>query len=104
MLILFLSNYYICEYFYSNDITKWWQLKTNIYAIIIALAFILSGINARGICKFFLNLGVGFTVSNVIDRLYFDVTITTKEDVIMICITIITSIITFKNSPKYAVK
>jgi hypothetical protein len=100
ILILFLGNYYICDYFYSDNIRKWWELKTNIYAIIIALAFILSSINARGICRFFLNLGVGFAISNVIDRLYFDVRTTTKEDIIMVILTILLATIDYKKPLK----
>lgn len=100
ILLLYLLNYHICEYFYPNNVKAWWALKLNIYAIIVALAFLLASLNARGICKFFLNLGVGFAVSSVIDRMYFDITQYTKADIFMVIITVIVAYIDYKKPLK----
>ena len=100
ILLLYLLNFHICEYFYPDDVKAWWSLKLNIYAIIIALAFLLASLYARGICKFFLNLGVGFTVSSVIDRWYFDITQYTEVDVIMVIVTIMIAYIDYKKPLK----
>lgn len=93
---LFLGNFYICEYFYFDNLDKWWDLKLNIYAFIISLCFITLRIKALGIITFFLDVGVGIALSNLIDRVWFDTTVTTKEDFIMLSVTIIIAIIDYK--------
>ena len=96
ILILFLGNYHICEYFYSDNVEGWWRLKINIYAIIVALAFFLSGIGARGTLRFITDLGAGFATASVIDRLYYDITTITKSDVIMVLVTILIATLDYK--------
>ncbi len=93
---MFPSNYHICEYFYFDDVDNWWRLKTNIYAVIVTLAFLLSGVGARGTLRFFSDIGVGLAISNVADRLYFDTTEITKEDIIMVLVTLLFAILDYK--------
>lgn len=95
-ILLFVFSYDICEYFFSEDIDKWWSTKCNIYSIIIALLFVASSIDKRGVLRFVLDIGVGFTVSNVVDRLYFNTTQFTKADIIMIIATFLFAIIDYK--------
>ena len=95
-ILLFSSNYLLCEYFYSQNIDRWWDLKMNINALVMALVFISSNIDKKGILRFVLDIGVGFTVSNVVDRLYFNTTQFTKTDIIMIIATFLFAIIDYK--------
>lgn len=88
---LFCLNYQICELVYSDNIDKWWGLKQNIYNVIIAICFYLSKNKTQGLLKFVLDVGMGFCVSNCIDRIVFDVTTFTHEDVFMIVLTILIS-------------
>ena len=89
---MFCFNYNICNYFYYNDeikdISKWWDLKSNMYAIIMTLVFYASLINTKGILKVILNIGLGLCLSNVIDKLFFNVVSFQFNDVLMIMITI----------------
>tara|TARA_R110000787_G_scaffold285916_1_gene402708 strand:- start:285 stop:632 length:348 start_codon:yes stop_codon:yes gene_type:complete len=85
---LFVSNYSICEYFYPDNIKSWWTLKINIYAIIIALVFLSQSLGTKGVLRFILELGVGISISSVIDKLYFDVHTFTFSDIIMISTTV----------------
>lgn len=91
-LILFVSNYKICDYFYYNeeikDIKLWWGLKSNIYAIIVALLFLGSSLGQKGWIRFILEVGVGFAISNVIDKVWYNVLEFTTSDIYMIIITI----------------
>lgn len=95
-LILFVLNYQICDYFYYNDeikdIKKWWGLKSNIYAIIMMLVFLASKINTKGILKFILNIGIGLCISNVIDKVFFNVLVFTESDFYMIALTFLFSL------------
>lgn len=88
---LFVGNYHICEYFHPNDVTAWWDLKSNNYAIIIALCFLSCNIGSKGWLRFFLSVGVGLSISNVIDKIYFDVLVFTNSDYFMIIATLILS-------------
>lgn len=88
-IILFVMNYQICELFYSDDIKAWWSLKVNLYAVIIALVFISHSLETKGWLKFVLYVGVGFTISNVIDKVFFDIRVFTSMDLVMIITTFI---------------
>ena len=82
VIVFFLGNYQICNYFYplfdDESIRNWWLLKVDIYALIIALLFILAAqkktdsIRLEIIEKLVINVGVGFAVSNFIDRRILD--------------------------------
>ena len=39
IVVLYFANYQICEFFYSDNILKFWYLKVAIYCLIILLAF-----------------------------------------------------------------
>ena len=99
-IVIFLFNYQICEYFYpledEESIRMWWHLKNHIYSIVIAISFIASSIDEKGVLRFVLDIGVGFTVSNVVDRLYFNTTQFTKADILMILLTFLFAIIDYK--------
>ena len=99
-LVLFTSNYQICEYFYpltdDESIKMWWFTKSNIYGVIVALVLLASSIGERGVLRFVLDVGIGLSMSNVVDRLYFNTNQFNKYDIVMIAITIIVSIIDYK--------
>ena len=90
-IILIVCNYSICDYFYYNDeiknIKNWWKLKSIIYGIIIMLLFYASRINTKGLLKFVLSVGLGFCISNVIDKVFFNVLEFRYNDIIMIILT-----------------
>ena len=91
-LLLFVSSYAICDYFYYNETVKdlnlWWDLKANLYAIIVMLVFLSSVIGSKGKLRFILDIGFGLAFSNVIDKVFFDVLIFRYNDIIMIILTI----------------
>jgi hypothetical protein len=90
-ILLFCFNYQICDFFYYNDeikdIKKWWGLKSNIYAVILMIVFYASLIDAKKWLKLILNIGLGFAISNVIDKVFFNVLVFTYNDVLMIILT-----------------
>ena len=96
---LFVLNYDICDYFYYNeevkDLNKWWGLKSNIYALILALVFQSYSIDSKGLLRFFLQIGTGFTLSNLVDKVYFNVVEFQANDVIMIIMVFIFSFIDY---------
>jgi hypothetical protein len=105
---LFIGNYHICNYFYpgnsQTDINNWWDLKSNIYAVIMMIVFLSAQIGTKGLLRFFLSIGVGFAISNVIDKCYFNVLEFTKADIYMIIITVLFSFYDwFKNSKYYKI-
>lgn len=107
-ILLFCFNYQICDYFYYNDnvkdLKKWWGLKSNIYAVIMGIIFYASSINTKGILRLVLNIGIGLTVSNVIDKVLFNVLVFTYNDIIMIILTLCFSFINYFKNKKNAHK
>ena len=65
-LILFVSNYTICDFFYYNeeikDIKKWWALRSNICAVIIMLVFYASLIGTKGVLRLILSIMILLTI------------------------------------------
>ncbi len=80
--LFFLANYHICWYFYPLDtvehIRNWWILKSNIYVLVIAFCYLAlcekDSDNKRILFleRFIISFGVGFAISNVIDRFILD--------------------------------
>lgn len=90
-ILLLFFNPQICDYFYYNDeiknIKNWWKLKSIIYGIIMMLLFYASRINTKSLLKFVLSVGLGFCISNVIDKVFFNVLEFRYNDIIMIILT-----------------
>ncbi len=110
IVLFFLSNYHICNYFYPLDndesVELWWLLKLDIYAVIIALCFYLASlepnnnIKLRLIEKFISNVGVGLAVSNAIDRRTHDRMYYTSADLAMLIVVLLVSYYDFKKLNK----
>ena len=106
----FLGNYQICNYFYPlNDavsIRNWWLLKVDIYALIIALLFTLAAqdktdsIKLRLLEKLILNISIGFTTSNFIDKRFFGVQGYVTTDIVMIIVVVLVSYYDFRKLKK----
>ena len=81
---LFCLNYQICEYFYADDIKKWWDLKINIYSVVFGLILVSYSIGKTGWMRFILYIGSGFAVSSMIDKIFLNVNEFTEADLLMI--------------------
>lgn len=103
-ILLFVSNYQICDYFYYNedvkDLSKWWGLKSNIYAVVLTLVFYASLINTKGITRLILDIGFGLCIANVIDKVFFNVLEFNEKDIIVIGLTLIISYNDYLNNLK----
>ena len=64
--------------------------------VIIALVIISYSISMRGVLRFVLEVSAGLAISNVVDRLYFNVRNFTKADIIMIIATLLFAVIDYK--------
>ena len=99
--ILFVSSYQICDFFYYNDevknIQKWWGLRSIIYAFIMMLIFYASLINTKGFLKLILSISAGFCFSDVIDRVFFNSLEFDYKDIIMIILTICIALYNYLN-------
>ena len=103
-LILFISNYEICNFFYYNeevkDISKWWGLKSNVYAVILAITFYGSLIGTKGLTRLILDVCFGLCIANVADKVFFNVLEFNEKDIIMIIITVCLSVLDYLNNEK----
>lgn len=72
-----------------RDIIKWWILRLSLYAVLIAMLFSISNmVGKTKFISFVLSLGIGYSISDVIDRICFDINKFTIQDIVMIIITI----------------
>ena len=112
IILFFLGNKEICDYFYPYDdedsVELWWILKLDIYAIIIALCFIVaslkntSEVRIAKIEKFISNVGIGLAVSNAIDRHTGNRDYFTLKDLATIIAVLLVSYYDFKRLDKIA--
>jgi hypothetical protein len=78
----FLASYHVCQYFYPLDtedhIDNWWLLKADLYVLIYTLCLSLSFYpnskikKIKFISDFMMSFGMGFAISNTIDRWILD--------------------------------
>jgi len=89
--ILFVSNYHICNYFYPTnseaDVSGWWDLRSDIYALIIAILFTYCSIGRKGLTGIFFSVFAGLAISDCIDRFFFDIRRFNVKDIVTIMIT-----------------
>lgn len=114
IIVFFLGNYHICNYFYPlNDpdsIELWWMLKVDIYAFIVALCFILAAqrpnnnVRLRLIERFIMDVGIGLAISNVIDRRLHGIRGYRIMDIAMVMVVFLASYYNFKRLSKIAKK
>ena len=101
IVVVWISSFQLCEYFYSNDIEKWWELRTTLYSLVIALSFTLSSLNTKNkIVKFVLQIVMGFAYSDFIDRLLYDTREFRANDIIMIILTFAFAIYDYKKNER----
>lgn len=112
IVFFFIGNYHICNYYYplntEEHIKLWWVLKMDIYALIVALCFVLSNlerttnIKINLIEKFITSLGIGLATSNVIDRHFYNVESYVVTDIMIVLCVFLVSFYDFKRLSKLA--
>ena len=112
IVFFFVANYHICNYFYpiidEESTELWWILKMDIYALIVALCFILASLKKTTnkrinlIEKFITSLGVGLAISNVIDRHFKGIESYVQTDIMMVICVVLVSFYDFTRLNKIA--
>lgn len=64
------------------------------------LVLLGSTINSKGWLRFIINIGIGFCLSSLIDKVFFNVFEFRENDIIMIILTFCFAIIEFLNNKK----
>jgi len=91
-ILLFMGNYSICDYFYYNDLEKWWSLKQNLYNVVIFIfQFLAFYYVAEAVAKSVLCFGFMISFANIVDRLFFDVKTFESDDIAMLIFALIFS-------------
>ena len=112
IVFFFIGNYHICNYYYpiidEESTELWWVLKMDIYALIVALCFILASLEKTTnkkinlIEKFITSLGIGLAISNVIDRHFKGIESYVITDLMIVSCIILVSFYDFKRLSKQA--
>jgi len=112
IVFFFVCNYHICNYYYplnkEEHVRLWWVLKMDIYALIVALCFILASlerttnIRINLIEKFITSLGIGLAISNVIDRHFKGTESYVQTDIMIVLSVVLVSFYDFQRLKKLA--
>lgn len=98
IVLAFPLMFWICELSYDINLEseKWWMLRMNLYASFIFLCFLLlKNLSENKILKFIFDIGLGLSVSDIVDRLWFKVYEFRTNDVIAILLTILFAIVDY---------
>jgi HJR/Mrr/RecB family endonuclease len=88
------TEHQVCEYFYKDDLTKWWELMINFYASEFLLFSIISLMKRKSKIENILLANIlVYLIWHFIDTVYFDIKSVTKEDIALIVVNSIVSII-----------
>ena len=93
---LYLTNYHICTLVYPDDLTAWFKLRAILYTATFALLFAAGNIGATGKLRFILNIAFSVVVSDLIDRIFFDITTYQWKDLLTLILTLSTSFYAWK--------
>jgi len=93
--VLFRVNFAICSHFYDVQVDSmgWWRLRTNIYAVCFLMCYYIAKQRPTIGLNFIYSVGIGVAISDVVDRVFFDITQETKEDFWMVVLTFLFAII-----------
>lgn len=90
-LLLYVGNYWICEWVYPDNLQAWWELRGVLYAAIFLLGLVAANLNTTGATRFIMNIAIGLVGADLIDRLFFDVTTYQWKDLLTLILTLSTS-------------
>jgi len=93
---LYLANFHLCNIIAGDDLVEWYKWRGINYTAIFALLFAAGNIGASGITRFVLNIAFSIVVSDLIDRIFFDITTYEWKDLLTIILTLSTSFIAWK--------
>jgi hypothetical protein len=98
---LYLGNFHLCQYLYSDNINEWWKLNLTIREVITSLSFYLVLLNiSNKKVRVLISIGLGISASNVIDRVYFDTTQYEWNDLLTIGFIIIIALYEYRNEQR----
>ena len=94
--LLFPFGYWICLYFYPDDVVKFFDLRMNLYACILLLCFTVCRLQCnKKYLMFIFDIGIGMSGADILDRLYFDVTKFEDSDITMCFLVILGTLIDY---------
>jgi hypothetical protein len=98
VLVFFIGRDYACKHFFPEmrTVTGDWDGSNNLtmytYSMVILLSFLFGRLNSTTRShKFIWDVAVGVSLSDVVDRLWFDVTVFNESDYFLLALTIIMS-------------
>jgi hypothetical protein len=93
---LYIANFHLCNIIAGDDMAEWYKWRGINYTAIFAMLFAAGNIGASGQTRFMLNIAFSIVVSDLIDRLFFDITSYQWKDLLTLILTLLTSFIVWK--------
>ena len=95
--IINLASYHICNYFFIDNIDKWYDLKFILTSFSFVLLYQSLSYQANKLDRFFTTIYCGIFIEDFIDRLFFNITYYEWNDILALLITIAVAIYNYKN-------
>lgn len=102
--LFYYSSFFICEYFYAEDLINWYNLKHAIYEIQISLLLFVISFRFKRFLRLVLQFVSGLIFNDFLDRLFFDSRTFETNDFIILSILLMCLLIKIKGSIKSLIK
>ena len=93
--VLYLTGYWICEYFYADDIIRWRELRDLLTGVVIALLVSVSFLKRTSLSRAALVAFAVLCFGNLVDRLGLGITDFRFSDYALIVVAVIAGIKTY---------
>lgn len=88
-LLLFGTKYWICQYFYSDDLVNWWRLRVALDTFNYALCFFIAYKFSKGFVRDVFMVGMVFCGGDILDRYLFSINEFNLNDILLIAFAVI---------------
>ena len=88
-IVLFNSKYWICQYFYADDLISWWRLRVALDTFNFALCFLIAYKYSKGFIKDVFMVGMVFCGGDILDRYLFNINEFSYNDFLLILFALI---------------
>jgi hypothetical protein len=95
---IFCFNYQICTLFYELNSDEWWTLRFILFSILFNLLTYLARIETKGTTRFLFNIMLGFTLSDLTDRVIYNDASFHCTDLLVIFVILVKDFVSFKRN------
>lgn len=88
-ILLYCTKYWICQYFYADDLVAWWQLRVALDTVNYAMCFYIAYKFSKGFIRDVFMVGMVFCGGDILDRYFFNINEFNLNDLLLLAFAVI---------------